>query len=285
MTCVMVWRNREPGQDDLWATSDTRISKPSQSSEAGILTEEVPKIYSLPIRCFKPTPGPRGGGFDLQCYGGSLGFAIAGSTLIAQSTILAVAPLLGHLGTLGELPTMEEIAFFVSTFAQRYMTSVNLNSSVGSESKSEIAVFGRCPKSGLLEAFVVRPARTSDGVQLRTSSFDLTPDDSILFLGDRKNEMRERVDAIRASHEPGTLAWWRSPRKALIAAIEEGAFPSIGGGEQLGITTGGEFNLYMPVNIRRDGSRDGVFTWLGVELKPFGLLGPCFLGLPGMHYN
>lgn len=282
MTCVMIWRNREPHRDELWATSDTRVSKPGQSTGPSTLTEEVPKIYSIPIRCFRPRPGANGSGFDFKCYEGSLGFALAGSTLIAQSTILAVAPLLGRLATFGELPTLEQISVFVSTFAQRYMTSISLNSSVGGESVSEIAVFGRCPKSAALEAFVIRPTSTIDGVELKTSRYDLVADDSILFLGDHKDEMKKRVGAMRASIEPGTLEWWRSPRRTLITAIEEGAFPSIGGAEQLGITTGQDFGLYMPVNPRRDGSPYSTFTWLGVELPPHGLLGPCFLGLPGM---
>lgn len=279
MTCIMIWRNREPNQDDIWAVADTRVSKDESGSYA--LTDEAPKLFSVPVRCFKPPA--TGGFFSEKCYDGSIGLAFAGSTLLAHSTVLAVSPLLGSLATLGALPNLSEIASFVAMFLKRYTLDVNQTTAIGKPSLSEMAVFGRSPADGGLQIFTIRPSLESAPFDLDVAKFDHNQADSVLYLGDHKAKINMHVKSEREKHTVGDLAWWRAPHSVLKRIVQEAVYSSIGGSEQLGITRGQNFDLHLPVLPVLQGAPYSTMKYLGIELPPHGLVGPCFIGMPGMH--
>ena len=279
MTCIMIWRNREPNQDEIWAVADTRVSQ--DNTGARPLTDEAPKLFSLTVRCYKPPE--TGGSFSEKCYEGSIGLAFAGSTLLAHSTVLAVSPLLANLATFGALPSLSDIASFVAMFLKRYTFGVNLNMSISKPTLSEMAVFGRSPVDNSLQIFTIKPVLKASPIKLDITEFDSSELDTVLYLGDHKSSMCEQVKSEREKLIAGSLPWWRAPHEVLKRVVQDSVYPSIGGSEQLGITRSREFELHLPVFPVKKGEKYSAMKYLGIQLPPDGLVGQCFIGIRGMY--
>ncbi len=275
MTSIIIWRNREPNQDDIWAVADSRVS--SDVLGTYTLTDEAPKLFSLTVQCFMPPPA--GGTFSERCYYGSIGIAFAGSTLIAHSTVLAISPVLENLSTLSRPPELHEIALFIQRFLKRYTMAVNQSSTRAKI--SEMAVFGRSPTDNCLQAFHIKPIPNRVPFELEVVEVDLTPEDSMLVLGDCKRKIRMGVDAERDQFSERGIAWWRSPLRALKRVVGEGAYPTIGGTVQLGITNGNRFALHWSLSPPGPDSPTSSMKYLGIDMHEC-QVGPCMMGMSGM---
>ncbi len=142
MTLVATWFNPEqPNTPEIWSVADTAITSVDLTlqdiSELNILTEHGSKILEVPIVC-KILPNKN----HEVYFRSSIGFAFAGSSLVALNTYATLCTLLNSLGSTAAkkaLPDYISISNTVKQIISFYTTSIR--------ARVEICVYGFCPKT------------------------------------------------------------------------------------------------------------------------------------------
>lgn len=272
MTAVMIWLNKEalPHFEDIWAVADTQVSKGDNP-----LTKQAPKIFSIPVNCYWPGES---GFFDTIGFTGSTGVAFAGSTLIAHSAVLAVTPLFANLISASKsVPTLQGLAHYFVDFLKQYFISANAVTLPHDRATVEFCLFGRCPRSGELQAFRGISDVSSAEIGCEPVIFD--EPETVLQLGSHKSEIAQMVIDERDKQPLGSLAWWRAPYPVLRRIVAAERFSDIGGTTLLAITSGRRVQTYTRPWV--PGTEQAYFTYLGtnVELE----FDNCRVGLPGLY--
>jgi hypothetical protein len=115
MTLMMVWK--ELGAERLWTVSDSRLS--NSGHEVQRITDRAAKILEVPLTLRRPISGSSLGE---PIRSTTLGFAYAGSSLVALQTYAAVLPLWSRLQTSGVevLPSIRDCSTHLSKFVEAY---------------------------------------------------------------------------------------------------------------------------------------------------------------------
>lgn len=245
MTAILCWINRECDNEMLWAAAASRISNSNEKGSASPLTDNCPKLFSIPILVGNKLESPK-----QQLY--SAGFAYAGSTLIGLATKEIVTRILANLieskfvdkfgnsiqadkiSVLSKIPSIVEIANLVSKIGSRYLSDVGQYHP--NQASAEFSIFGYCPKNGSYVAYkITRQSKDN-------CTFDVSPiqilDGEILQLGNNQKMIEARIAEIRSELDTNSTEWHRAPIKTLSEAInEEEHSPRIGGYTQVSICT------------------------------------------------
>jgi hypothetical protein len=147
MTLVVIWR--ESKVEGLWVVSDSRLSQPGAVGCVR-LTDRAAKILEIPVILRRQTPGDVLG-TPVKIM--NLGFAFAGSSLVALQAYAAVLPLWSRLQISGPeiLPSVkdfaEHLAHFVECFASEVAfpkvlpyRAANVRSSAGVRQQASLMV-------------------------------------------------------------------------------------------------------------------------------------------------
>jgi len=286
MTAILCWINRECNNEMLWAAADSRISNPNQNSGVSPLTDNCPKLFSIPILAGDKHESPK-----QQLY--TVGFAYAGSTLIGLATKEIVARILGNLiesnfvDKLGNLvkaetipvpfkiPSLLEVANLVSKIGGRYL--MEMGQYYTNLAIAEFSVFGYCLRSASYLAYKIT-RQSHNNCAFEVSRIQIL-NGEILQLGDNQKIIKDRIAAIRSKLDNNLSEWHRAPIKALSEAInEKEQSSSIGGYTQITICTPvgiTEFQMFK--------EKDQKPSFFGFDIEnDLGSLGGFVIDLPGM---
>jgi hypothetical protein len=251
MTSVVCWNNKE--RNGLWVVSDSRISNTTNNHNSR-LTDYFSKIHEIPLR-FKYSQLP------LCNYFGSIGFAFAGSTIIAQTVKDTLITLLGSLQTLKEIPYEELLQKYqksepfpipdnanypslreISNLTYDIITQALNNYEAAT--KGEILLFGYCKNNNQLKAFSLKFYKRSMQDQHCLKPVDIDLSEPYIF-GDRVEDVKNNISLYGEDS--------RAPLKGLAKTIRDAGYVgSVGGHLQLAISNDILFQIYGIANSSKD---------------------------------
>jgi hypothetical protein len=272
MTIVAVWY--EPGDNAVWAVSDTRISK--NGSGATTLTDGAAKILPISVRCFRPAAD---GFFTAPTFATSLGFAYAGSSLSALMSYTVANTCFQNLIAVGDVspPSLAQIAEKVRDIGTKYMREV-LDRNDRKEGQFECFVFGQCPVEQRFQAFKLTP-------RLSRVSFDVSVDAAPLadpeYVGLLGGQTAQVQGAIIGARQGGYVT--RTPKWVIQGLVASETISGVGGSLQIGIATLSGFRLYSWVHPVVCGKPQAVQTLLGFDVDAeVGAVGAYRVGMVSM---
>lgn len=239
MTSVVCWLNNDVWYPGIWAVSDSRVS-----SEAGSMTDSLPKLFAIPINIYD------GEGATTRQNPKrilNIGFGFAGSTLIGTSVKDILTLCLDNLSEttyydengitnipLSErIPTLEEVALLAQKIAEKYL--LNVGFCHPQNARCEIVVFGYCARNGSNRAFLLKnspEAPSYISIEEKTIS-----EGTYIVLGDKKEEVLAMIEAKNQKCFSEPYYEERGPIVALQQIIRNSSAPTIGGYVQVCVTT------------------------------------------------
>jgi hypothetical protein len=176
--------------------SDSRLSAGATS-----LTDRAAKILELPVVLLKQD--------DQNIMGRPiaetrLGFAYAGSSLIALQTYAAVLPLWRHLMNVGSetLPSIEDCANNLAAFLRGYAEDLHRTQAAA----CECAVFGWCPSARDHRGYALRVELINSITDLQIRALDLSAGHIEILGVDKERffgELRNYLSTVGATGGPG----------------------------------------------------------------------------------
>lgn len=170
MTVLMIWREQE--SDRLWLVSDSRISNPGLGGGIVRYSDRGAKILEAQVVLNRTESR-------------MLGFAYAGSSLIALQAWAAVLPLWRRLQSDGlELPSIEDCAIHLGKFVKSYWDEVSAALGV---QKCLCLLVGYASRP---EAWLIEPHSAPTGTLLDIHAVELEQGQMRLF-GSGSEEMEK----------------------------------------------------------------------------------------------
>lgn len=276
MTSIVIWTNLECAENpSLWAVGDTLVSNDTGPP----LIENAAKVLCLPIVCRSPGAD---GWFSETHFSHTFGYCFAGSTLMGQNSYLALVPLLSNLvSDRNYVPALADVARYCLTFFSKEFDKYKL--SWGPSALFEAAVFGWCHASKSLEIWHFYPDRIDGVYKMQADKVGASGFGDFLYLGAEKTLVIDRVrKALFRSTTPGNPQA-RAPRRVVQELIDDPAFRTIGGDQQLAIADRSGFKPYTLVKPRAIGAPEAYFSYLGMELtQETAYVGQAMVGGPAM---
>jgi len=266
MSTIAIWINSEESKS-IWAVSDTRYSSPDNHN---LVTDYGPKIYEMQIICKKPDTT----GFMNQIYWQQkIGIAFAGKAIIALCIITNINKILSSLvSTEDAIPSIIDIHKLVERIACQYTTPIINNNPI------EFSTFGYCYLEKKFKIFTTQIPRRGNSVSEDNSEFC---ENEVLLLGSHKAEIREKIVAYKALNEMHSIN--RIPLIIIKDIIKKSEYLDIGGGIQLGITLGINFELFSIAEPIGDGSAKATLKYTNIDMfSEIKTVGNCFVSIHGM---
>lgn len=269
MTLVMAWRQREMRR--VWLVSDSRLSSHGQAGRVQ-LTDNAAKLLVAPRVLWRQTPGSV---FGAPISKSDIGFAYAGSSLIALQAYAAVLPLWGHLQTMGEeiLPPMQAFAQHLGIFILEYTRTVS--AAHGQLQRCQCAIIGYDHSRADLEGWVVEVGQSDAELQLIIRQMTIAPGE-IEILGSGR-AAAESALAAYPTEEAGL--WGREPLAMIRSHLRQPA-EDIGGGVQIGFANEFGFELSYDVQAAEHGFY--AMRYRGFEFDKVSRVGEAFCNLTGL---
>ena len=255
VTALVLWKrpNFHPAPQ-LWAAADTRIS---YGDGHQVLTDRAPKIVALRIEGIHKKRTTQVGGDPEFVITLAIGYA--GHAIGTLATVVTAAGILSRLYCMqkGQAPpSLRELSDVIRRIACLHIQQVGVLRP--NEAPSGFVVFGRCQRSGNLEAF--RFSLPQD-CESSCAAVPLEPDSEVLIIGSGATAVRDALESRRAHADDGTQAWYAAPFHALQDVIKKTDTASVGGRIQL--VTAGPFGVSAYAGVGSENQ-----PWLyGAELK------------------
>ena len=233
MTLVMVWKERDVQR--FWLVSDSRLSSPGNVGERR-LTDRGAKILEIPLILRSPNIGRPG---SQRVRSTTLGFAYAGSSLVALQSYTAILPLWSRLqvGPSELFPSIGQCAEHLAKFVEVYYRE--------SGSQCECILTGYDEPSGMLDAWVIKTVVRQNCAIAITRQLSLTNPGAIEVLGTGGNDARNELSRRYQSSELEN--WRREPLDMIRETLSADCPGSVGGGVQLGALTASGFEVAFDV--------------------------------------
>ncbi len=261
MTAIAIWLSKEdPNRHVLWVAADSLVTGTSGSRLIG----DAAKIMPLHVVCRRPDSQ---GFFSELASVHSYGYAFAGSTLVGQNLYLSLMPLLSSLNVHpGDCPSLADVADYILRYLRTSWDDLKV--SLGPKSHFCIAIFGWCPVMGAMGIYKFQPVMNSAGQYeitcMATTDFSEL---QFVYLGDCSAHMSAEIAMALSSDSTPGRPQSRAPRFVIEQHIAADAYPTIGGGLQLGIASASGFHPYLLCRPRVPGESAAYFSYLGRELS------------------
>jgi len=280
MTAIACYPQRENEQLYIWAVGDSRVTRKNGDGWS-ILHDHAIKIFSVPFTVVAPN---KEGFFQQVVYHGSFGYCYSGSSLTGLNTYAAIANLIRKIATVdaNRLPNLGDIASFIQKVLHRYILAYGVLAA--EQAVCECSVLGYCPDSKRLRMFTIMPNIPNQYTfELLLEESDVAVDETLVLLGDKKDEIKDIIVDERSQHSIYSINWWRSPWRGIQRAIDSNAYDTIGGQIQLGLTNGRHFQIYGRMEPVAHGQPEARAEFLGLDVwNETQHIGPCFISLPLM---
>lgn len=266
MTLIAIWT---PDFASIWCVADTRIS-----NENSVLTDRGTKITPLTMNCYEPDRDT--GFFTDLTFRRTFGFCYSGSSLIAHLACDTLSMALSNLARTqdGPPPSLEDVGSLASRIMTAYLRDVG---AIYQNTKTEAALFGRCPRSGDLS--IIHLQMGIDATRAYVTSNQVPPSrDCPLLLGDSNAK-----EAISEALPIGSLlANPFAPFSQLERLISQGKLGSVGGSCQAGVVFHNDFQPFALVRPVEKGAPQATFKFLGFDMdRELGNVGGFRIGITG----
>lgn len=263
MTSVVCWlANENPEYQTLWIAADSLISGTHPSGNPNPMLDIMSKISSIPIKIDVPSSLK-----PLEVS--NVGFAFAGSTLVASATKDTFTFLLSSLQPMSHeeiLPSLQEIANLAFEVFIGVLDSFLKNTSEIQPS-CEILIFGYCHSTEDFGCYKIShkvrsPTSTMEKMPLLRTEDEFLP----IIIGDKIDTVENLINQKRESLTG--IERERAPMYSLIEIINSSEQQTIGGQLQIarcipttGVTVFGTMNKslenyyygYNPHTLLSDG--------------------------------
>ncbi|HEY4276332.1 MAG TPA: hypothetical protein VGM68_12660 [Rhizomicrobium sp.] len=272
MTLVMVWK--ELGIERFWMVSDSRLSASGYSGPQR-LTDRAAKILEAPLILRDSTVGKAVGTPGRSTI---LGFAYAGSSLIALQAYAAVLPLWSRLEIAGPqvLPSIQDCARHLSKFVEGYFREA--------ESACQCVLIGYDDSSGVLDGWLIEASVLENKAVVTTRQLQLRGPDEIEIFGTGKTDALATLENY-ARHRAAPH-WRREPLEMIRQNLKHDREGTVGGGVQLGVLTEAGFELSYDVQPLRVGDPVGQplvkMKYRGFDLHDISKVGDAQVILTGI---
>lgn len=267
MTLVLAWRS--VSDDLVWVASDSRITSRGEGGHRR-LTDSGAKLFDLPQRLLNANTLPPRDVLERN----NLGFAYAGSTLVALQAYSAVLPLWNNLlaPRTGSLPTIQQSAQHLARFVSSYFEEVT-QSQNGLSATTSCIVSGADPTSGQVTVWHILADMHEGQPRCVLNEVDLS--------GGKLFEMGSR--SVKAEIFPTTQGeWQREPLSYLRGLLRADKLDEVGGGVQVGYIHHHGFALLHDMQPVTVGEPPAASRFRGFDFDEIGYVGDCFCGLPGI---
>jgi hypothetical protein len=249
VTSIICWRNKEEEKDiswllgdGLWVVSDTRVS-----SGGNVMTDNCPKVFSISAQSFDNSDLHRS---NPKCIF-RFGFGFSGSTLIGSNVKEMLNFYVGNLSEVqyydapdypydDKLPSLMDVANLCKKLGEKYINSMGV--CFPTSARCEFLVFGLCPKMKTYRTIILR--NTPDAPSVIEVKEVNIEDQGYLVLGDKKNQVLDEINEVRASLDRQGKKANHAPLIA-ISNIIDGDFETIGGYVQLCISNQLDTRIYF----------------------------------------
>lgn len=251
-----------------WLVSDSRLTTNSMRGTQR-LSDRAAKILEVPAVLFQQK-GNHHLGVAVKIT--TLGFAYAGSSLVALQAYAAVLPLWTRLqsSVSEELPSVEQFAQHLAKFVQAYSSETS--------SACECVLIGSDAATKTLDGWVI--SAKGVGSEMETSVYRIESPEEIHFFGSGTAEARERIELLRGG--ASSANWGREPLKLIRNILSQDNQIDVGGGVQLGFLTSDGFELTYDVQPQVVGYPIPKMSYRGFDLHDVGSVGNCFSILRGI---
>jgi hypothetical protein len=268
----MVWK--ECSAERIWIVSDSRLSDPSQVGERR-LSDHAAKILEAPLLLHRSPVGAPQAELIRKSV---LGFAYAGSSLVALQAYVAVLPLWSRLEAMDQnaLPSVRDCAICLAKFVEDYFMEVGAG--------CQCVLLGYDYSSGTLAAWVIEARVVDNKATCTMRQLQFRDPDDIEVLGSGRSEAIAKLEAWR---ERRTAPYWRrEPLQMIRESVREDRPGPVGGGVQIGMATSAGFELNFDAQALMADYRIGQpplrFTYRGFDLDGLTRIGNAFVALRGI---
>ena len=274
MTLVMIWR--ESKVECLWVVSDSRLSRPGAVGCVR-LTDRAAKILEIPVILRRQTPGDVLG---IPVKVMNLGFAFAGSSLVALQAYAAVLPLWSRLQTSGPeiLPSVKDFAEHLAHFVECFASEVAFSQG-GAVSGCQCALLGWSEAAGKLDGYLIEIRPSVPSLSVKLDQLQIFGSDSIQMLGSAKDQASEEFVRTLGADENVQLR--REPLQLIRQFVRNDQHDEVGGGVQIGWANSGGFQLLFDVQPF-PGSPFPNMRYHGFSFNEINQIGNAFINLPGL---
>jgi hypothetical protein len=266
MTLVVAWYREKFGQ--LWVAADTRIS-----GGPGVITDHGPKIFQIPVVCFKNLKEDR----PLErLYRTNYGFAFAGSTISALGTHALASACTQNLSSLTKIkpPSLNDVAALYKKAGEVQVREICVRypPSEWHHFFFDAFVFGFCLVRKRFEARALACRIAGGRFEIVLASMTIAPK---LYhpMGSGADEFVERMEK---ENKAGS---GRGVFPVLGQMVRDGSDKTVGGHTQVGVADSRTGVRLPPVLVLADDKANvGSTTFLGVDVDEFGEVGGFHIG-------
>lgn len=261
MTLLMAWTD---GPERWWIVSDSRLTGPHKGIAVNKITDSAAKILEIPVTLYA-LEGNDPLGVPIKSV--TLGFAYAGSSLVALQSYVAVLPLWSRLqnAPFNVLPSMEDFARSLAYFVRAYSLEVGA---------CQCCLFGVDPPTEILQGWEI----TTDGEgACKIQPIEML--DGIATYGTGASLAREKLNFLKGDIE--FPAWRRAPVALLRQMLLNKEMDTVGGAVQVGMLTKKGFEVYFDVLMRPPSVGLPEFKWRGFDLQEASRVGKCIAIIRG----
>jgi hypothetical protein len=273
MTLVMIWRESEV--ERLWVVSDSRLSDPGAVGCVR-LTDRAAKILEIPVILRRQTPGDVLG-TPVKIM--NLGFALAGSSLVALQAYTAALPLWSRLQTSGPeiLPSVKDFAEHLAHFVECFASEVAF--SQGAVPGCQYALIGWGEAAGKLDGYLIEIRPSGPSLSVKLDQLRIFGSDPFQTLGSAGDQASEELVRTLGADENVQLR--REPLKFIRQFVRNAQHDAVGGGVQIGCANSGGFQLLFDVQPF-PGSSFPDMRYHGFSFNEINEIGDAFINLPGL---
>ena len=257
----MAWQESSAG---IWVVTDSRLTTGSTR-----LTDNAAKLLEVTAtlnECADRDPIWR------PVRSTKMGFAYAGSSLVALQAFAAVLPLWSRLyDRRFHFPKVEDFAIHLGRFIATYAKSVGAGT--GELPRTECCLFGFDERLGLGEGWLIWPTIRDN---------DVVCDRRLLRLGDGEIEIFGSGKDVARSRLPTPSTWAREPLGMIRDQLHDDSSEDVGGGVQVGYLNGGGFTLLSDARPEAGASSGFDPRYRGLSFNEIAMVGEATVTLPGI---
>jgi hypothetical protein len=268
----MVWK--EFGVERFWMVSDSRLSAAGHSGSQR-LTDRAAKILEAPLVLRERAVGKAIGAPGRST---TLGFAYAGSSLVALQAYAAVLPLWSRLEITGPqaLPSIQDCARHLSKFVEGYFREA--------ESACQCVLIGYDDPTSALDGWLIEADVIDNKAEVTTRQLNLRDPGEIEVFGTGAKDALAALDNY-ACHRTSPH-WRREPLQMIRQTLKQDRDGTVGGGVQIGLLTEAGFELNFDVQPLTVGDPVGQplvkMTYRGFRLHEIAKVGDAQVILTGI---
>lgn len=257
MTIVLAWER--PNFGDICAIADSRVS-----DAEGPILNSAPKLFPLEINVHvEAKRKPR------IAFRHSVGFAYAGSSIVAQSVYAFASASLKDLFLKrgGSVPSLKNIAEAVGDIAEKYVEEVWGKYYPDNRGRAEFFIFGYCKRSNKLQIFKITPVVVPK-FSIKVEEAPLGGPRLLCCLGDKtaiSEFQRKQVELQNVPYQ-----------EVLQSLLAEDRINCIGGGVQT-IIAGRSGARVLPTLVPT-GDKTADLMFLNLHLDRLRPVGDCTIG-------